>query len=178
VSRGERRQQSRSAARHNTLRFEGADQADFFGAFRCGRRPRARVLTYAPRTTDFVLKGTHDGFVYLPGKPRHIRHFEVMRDSVTIHDHIEGQSDRQPAVTFLLHPACEVAVVDRQARIVQDGVEIVLDSTVPLTLEPAVWWPDKGVELKTHRLRAKFAPGERHAVTALRLLPTPRGFGR
>jgi uncharacterized heparinase superfamily protein len=166
---GERRQRSRSAASHNTLCFEGADQADFFGAFRCGRRPRAQVLTYAPRAADFVLEGTHEGFAYLPGKPRHIRHFEVARDSVTIHDRIEGQSDRQAAVTFLLHPACEVALVDRQARIVRDGIEIVLDSTVSLTLEPAVWWPDKGVELKTHRLRAKFAPGERHVVTALRL---------
>lgn len=167
-SAGERRQQSRSAASHNTLCFEGADQADFFGAFRCGRRPRARVLAYAPRAAGFVLEGTHDGFAYLPGKPSHIRQFEVTRDSVSIHDRIEGQSDRPAAITFLLHPACEVAVADRQARIARDGIEAVLDSTLPLTLEPAVWWPDKGVELKTHRLRAKFTPGARGAVTVLR----------
>jgi hypothetical protein len=57
-----------------------------------------------------MLEGTHDGFAYLPGKPSHIRQFEVTRDSVTIHDRIEGQSDQQAAITFLLHPAREVAV--------------------------------------------------------------------
>ena len=40
---GARRQAARSAASHNTLCLEGADQADFFGAFRCGRRPNVEV---------------------------------------------------------------------------------------------------------------------------------------
>ena len=39
---GPRRAASRSAASHNTLCFDGLDQADFFGAFRCGRRPMSR----------------------------------------------------------------------------------------------------------------------------------------
>ena len=43
---GEKRQRARAAWSHNTLCFEGADQADFFGAFRCGRRPNVMVLTY------------------------------------------------------------------------------------------------------------------------------------
>jgi uncharacterized heparinase superfamily protein len=166
---GGRRQQSRGAASHNTLCFAGADQADFFGAFRCGRRPRAQVLTYAPGAVGFTLEGTHDGFCYLPGKPSHIRRFEVTRESVAIHDRIEGQPDRQAAIAFLLHPACAVSVADRQACIAQDGIEIVLDSTLPLKLEPAVWWPDKGVELSTHRLRAEFTSGERGAVSVLRV---------
>ena len=40
---GERRRLSRSAASHNTVCIEGADQADFFGAFRCGRRPNVSI---------------------------------------------------------------------------------------------------------------------------------------
>ncbi len=36
---GPRRRAARAASSHNTLCFDGLDQADFFGAFRCGRRP-------------------------------------------------------------------------------------------------------------------------------------------
>jgi uncharacterized heparinase superfamily protein len=165
---GKRRQQSRSAAYHNTLCFAGADQAEFFGAFRCGRRPRVRTLAYIPHAAGFKLKGTHDGFAHLPGAPSHIRMFDVKPDCVTIRDQIAGRSDRNAAITFLLHPACEVAVAGRQARISQGGVEIAMDCTLPLALEPAVWWPDKGVEVNTHRLRARFMPGMTEAVTTLR----------
>ena len=70
---GERRRRSRTAESHNTLCFEGADQADFFGAFRCGRRPNVKILKYEPSEDGFVLEGTHDGFAHLDGAPRHIR---------------------------------------------------------------------------------------------------------
>jgi glycosyltransferase involved in cell wall biosynthesis/uncharacterized heparinase superfamily protein len=90
---GNRRRKSRSAANHNTLCFEGSDQADFFGDFRVGRRPTARVLKYEERPDGFLLQGTHDGFSHLPGRPQHVRRFESEKGRLTIADWITGKSD-------------------------------------------------------------------------------------
>ena len=47
---GERRARARAAASHNTLCFDGADQADFFGSFRCGEGPMSpcAITSHAP----------------------------------------------------------------------------------------------------------------------------------
>lgn len=174
-SAGERRQQSRGAAEHNTLCLDGADQADFFGAFRCGRRPKVRVLAYEAGLDGFALEGSHDGFGYLPGEPSHVRRFEITGGAITIRDRVGGETDRVASIAFLLHPACDISIAGREAHIRRSGVEVVLNCTVPLRLEPAVWWPDMGVEERTQRLRAMLPPGERHAVTTLRVLAPLQG---
>lgn len=156
---GPRRQQARSAASHNTLCFEGADQADFFGAFRCGRRPKAKVTSYERRGEGFMLEGTHDGFDYLPGHPRHFRRFDADREQLVITDRIKGESNRSARIAFLLHPGVEVSCSGQTARLGRDGTAIEVTSSLPFKLESAVWWPDIGVEQTTHRLVVQLAPG-------------------
>ncbi|MEO0730347.1 MAG: alginate lyase family protein, partial [Pseudomonadota bacterium] len=70
---GEKRSTSRAAASHNTLSLEGTDQAEFFGAFRCGRRPNVTTRNYSPTDDGFILEGSHDGYAHLPGRPIHVR---------------------------------------------------------------------------------------------------------
>ncbi len=175
-SAGERRQQSRAAAHHNTLCFADADQADYFGAFRCGRRPKVEALAYEARGTGFTLEGTHDGFSHLAGKPRHVRRFEATPEVVTIEDRIVGRADRPAAVALLLHPECEVSTAGAEARVRREDVVVAISCTVPWRVEPAVWWPDMGVEMATHRLKAVLVPGQSRAVTTLRVLS--RGSAR
>ena len=105
---GEKRARSRSASAHNTLCFSGADQAEFFGAFRCGRRPDVTVHRFEPGPASFVLEGSHDGFAILPGKPRHSRRFEASATRLLIQDSISGQPDRPAALHFLFHPDVHV----------------------------------------------------------------------
>jgi glycosyltransferase involved in cell wall biosynthesis/uncharacterized heparinase superfamily protein len=167
---GSRRQAARSAANHNTLCFAGADQANFFGAFRCGRRPNVEVLEYAPRADGFALAGTHDGFRHLPGRPRHVRRFEARRREILIQDRIEGRSDRAASIGFLLHPGAHVEVSGHEARIVCRAAKIEMLSTLPICVEQAVWWPDMGCEHATHRLRIDVAPGVREVQTTLRVI--------
>jgi uncharacterized heparinase superfamily protein len=157
---GARRQAARSAASHNTLSIAGADQADFFGAFRCGRRPTAEVLRHQESEDGFVLEGAHNGYATLPGKPQHARRFEVSRDMISILDLVEGRPEAAVSVSFLLHPKCRVEMVEGGALITTDGVKVRLDCTAPLSLEAAVWWPDMGVEIPTHRLRASLPAGK------------------
>ena len=59
---GARRAASRTALSHNTLCFEGADQAEFFGAFRCGQRPDVQLLAFESDGERLRLEGAHDGF--------------------------------------------------------------------------------------------------------------------
>jgi uncharacterized heparinase superfamily protein len=164
---GEKRQRARAASSHNTLCFEGADQAEFFGAFRCGRRPNVAVLSYEPRPDGFVLEGTHDGFRTLAGSPRHVRRFEVGPERIVIHDRIEGASSHTARIGFLLHPGTEAVVESRSARL-QQGVSVIkVTSSEPLEIQPAVWWPDMGLERKTSRLFLRLAPSAHNATIEL-----------
>jgi hypothetical protein len=164
---GEKRQRARTASSHNTLCFEGADQAEFFGAFRCGRRPNVAVLSYEPLPDGFVLEGTHDGFRTLAGSPRHVRRFEVGPERIVIHDRIEGASSHTARIGFLLHPGTEAVVESRSARL-QQGVSVIkVTSSEPLEIQPAVWWPDMGLERKTSRLFLRLAPPAHNATIEL-----------
>lgn len=163
---GPRRTMSRAAASHNTLSLQGADQADFFGAFRCGRRPAVTVRSYQTLTTGFVLEGSHDGFRHLPGRPSHVRRFEVTPRAVRIVDRIEGRCGEPAAIGFLLHPGCKAEHTPAGACIIMTGTtRIVLTCSATVEIEPAVWWPDMGVEQSTVRLRTRLVQGQSEIVS-------------
>lgn len=164
---GEKRRQSRAASHHNTLCFDGADQADFFGAFRCGRRPNVTVRAYAATADGFTFEGTHDGFARLPGSPRHIRRFDASPNSLEIVDTIEGNPQLPAFVTFLLHPSASVTTTAQGVTIEQQDATTSISSSLPIAIEPAVWWPGMGYEQATHRLRITLPPSTRSATTRL-----------
>ncbi len=175
---GERRRRSRSAASHNTLCFDGADQADFFGSFRCGRRPNVELLAYQASGDGFKLEATHDGFRNLPGSPRHIRRFEATASRIDIEDRIEGTTARAASIGFLLHPAVDVAIFGQEARIRLGGIDIAMSSSRPMGVEAAVWWPDMGAEQQTKRLRITVPPGVGTVTTAISLSHSNHGLGQ
>lgn len=150
---GDRRKASRSAASHNTLCFDGADQADFFGAFRCGRRPDVEVLAYEETVDGFVIEGAHNGFRSLGGAPRHVRRFEATPVGLAIYDRIEGRRLQSASIGYLLHPECHVEAAGLEAQVSRGGAVIRVTSTRPILVEDAVWWPDMGFERETKRLR-------------------------
>lgn len=165
---GEKRQRARSTLSHNTLCFEGADQADFFGAFRCGRRPNVTVLAYEQCGGGFVLEGTHDGFCHLPGKPRHVRRFEASPDRVLIRDRIEGTPNRPARIGFLLHPDAEATLAGTTATVRHGAGVIEMTCDAPMEIEPAVWWPCMGLERATSRLVMRLDPSVKSAVADIR----------
>jgi uncharacterized heparinase superfamily protein len=167
---GERRRRSRAAANHNTLCFEGADQADFFGAFRCGRRPNVEVMKYRMSGDGFVLEGTHDSFSRLHGAPRHIRRFEARSKRVTIHDCVNGAPVVPASVGFLLEPGVEVDVSGSNALLCQGASRIQMTSTLPIHVEDGVWWPNMGHEEPTKRLRISLTPDTSKLMTTFQVL--------
>jgi uncharacterized heparinase superfamily protein len=63
----------RSTRAHNTVEVEGADQCEFFGVFRVGRRGRPRDVAAEVTADGLHVAGWHDGYRRLPGRPIHHR---------------------------------------------------------------------------------------------------------
>ncbi len=166
---GPRRQKARHAASHNTLSLDGADQADFFGAFRCGRRPNIELRHYEPNADGFVLVGSHDGYCGLPGRPRHVRRFDVSATGVMIVDKIEGGTARAGRIGLLLHPDVNVSGGADRLQLARGAARVIVTSSRALIVEPAVWWPDMGVERPTQRLVIGLLPGAPEVTTTLRI---------
>jgi uncharacterized heparinase superfamily protein len=167
---GARRQHSRAALNHNTLCLDDADQADFFGSFRCGRRPNVEVLAYEQTTDGFLLEGMHDGFRHLRGSPVHVRRFAVSSRKVVIRDRLTGRPDRGATIAFLLAPGVKTEVDGMRATIRKCGTLVHMTSSSPIAIEDAVWWPDMGHEMATSRLRVRLAAGSQEAVTTFAVI--------
>jgi uncharacterized heparinase superfamily protein len=77
----------RSTRAHSTIRVDGRDQFETWGAFRAGRLPDVK-LRYA---RDGVLEAS----VKLPGRVRHIRRVEWSTSVVIVRDRLEGRGTRK-----------------------------------------------------------------------------------
>ncbi len=171
---GPRRMAARSAATHNTLCYDGLDQAEFFGAFRCGRRPNVTVLAFDADDSHLVLKGTHDGF---GAAARHVRHFEVEPGRMRIVDAFDAPPGRPARLGFLLHPEAEVTRAGDGLLIARGCARVEMRCDVAMTVEGAVWWPDMGVERPTRRVTV--APdGARRRVVTIFTLRTAEDYGK
>jgi uncharacterized heparinase superfamily protein len=166
---GPRRRQSQTAMNHNTLCLEGADQAEFYSSFRCGRRPNVRVRRYYTRVAGFVLEGAHDGFAYLSGLPTHVRRFEVSEQMVRIADHLEGTANHTARLGFLLHSEVRITKSGQEVVLTRGDARVVMRSSHPFSIEDAVWWPDMGRELRTHRLVITVPPGDNNVISEWRI---------
>ncbi|MFC2108289.1 heparinase II/III family protein [Candidatus Bipolaricaulota bacterium] len=85
------RQYCRSTEAHNTVRLDGQEQSEIWGAFRVARRAKpGRVSTYSGE--GFVaFDGSHDGYVRLPERGIHRRRIVLLRDHVVVLDELQGR---------------------------------------------------------------------------------------
>ena len=156
---GERRIVSRATGSHNTIAIDGLDQGDFFGAHRCGRRPRPELIEFSESDGVLVLEGRHDGYRHLQGAPWHRRRFEAHPKILTIEDEITGEGDWVGRGGFLLHPEC-VAEPDGDDITLHSGdVLLRITSDAALRLESAEWFPDLYCTLPTQRIRFEVPQG-------------------
>jgi len=62
---GPQRHYERSTAAHNTLRIDGAEQAEIWGSFRIGRRPSVSSIRSRNCTASQFVQGAHFGYKHL-----------------------------------------------------------------------------------------------------------------
>jgi len=105
-TRGVARQWYRSTAAHNTVRLDGEDSLETWGAFRVGRRPKrqtGRILSSGDSTVRWA--GAHDAYRHLHGSPVHERFFCMNAGGVCVLDSISGKADHSVESFLHFHPA-------------------------------------------------------------------------
>lgn len=161
---GPRRVTTRSTLHHNTVSINDAEQCDFYGAHRCGRRANAQLLDWRPDREGIDLVGSHDGFDHLPGSPKHVRRFQYKPGHLVIEDRIQG-SPRSATASYLLHPSCRVELRGDIALISCGSLTVKILAPSVLRLEEAEWYPDLYVALPTIRLSLDLPKGDRGSRT-------------
>lgn len=91
----------RGTAAHNTIRIDGADQSEMWGAFRVARR--ARTFDLRTDNRSFV-EAAHDGYHRLRPKVTHRRRIELTGDGLIVSDLLEGHGQHKIELFFHIAP--------------------------------------------------------------------------
>ncbi len=109
----EERGYCRSTAAHNTVEINDQDQCEMWGAFRVARRGYPQEVLWWPSTDGFFLRGQHDGYRRLPGRPVHRRTIEWDRvQGLAVTDRITSSRAVKAISRLHLHPRCTIAAVN------------------------------------------------------------------
>ena len=106
---GPLRDYCRSTCAHNTVEIEGRDQAELWGAFRVGRRPRPQAVAWQQRGGAFELSAHHHGYRHLPGGPIHARTFRWRPEGrLELLDRVDASRSVRATARLHLHPSCHI----------------------------------------------------------------------
>lgn len=141
---GRRRAWSRSTAAHNTVTLNDCDQADFWGDFRCGRRPSLHNVSAEMDDTAgrFRLSGRHDGYANMPGRPLHERHFEVGAGTIRILDRIIGGRGQGITARLLLAPEAGLQMASDKAVARIADLVLSIRASGPIAARKVEYYPD------------------------------------
>lgn len=140
----------RSTRAHNTVEIAGADQCEFFGAFRVGRRGRPRDVTASVSPEGLHVAGWHDGYRRLRGRPVHHREIEMTTErALLVWDTVESGVAHEAVSRVRLAPGTSVAVeMPGRATVEAHGRPLVLEAFGGvLTLEEGLYAPRFGERL-------------------------------
>lgn len=160
---GEARSWQRSTAAHNTLRLDGRDQSEMWGAFRVGRRARAIHSSQGASDDCVWVAGAHDGYHPVI----HSRRIEVSHNGTQLRilDHLSGPPGWHGIeIYFYLAPGWEATCQDGDEVVVRHfasewKIRFAIPADLAAWIEPASYHPDFGLTVPTQRIRL-FAPVE------------------
>lgn len=97
------RARQRGTAAHNTVVVNGEDSSEVWGGFRVARRARPLDVKFMVGEVVWV-QGSHDGYRRLPGRPMHVRRWELDSGKLVVEDVVSGRYEWAEA-RFHFHPA-------------------------------------------------------------------------
>jgi uncharacterized heparinase superfamily protein len=108
---GPERQYERSSAAHNTVRVDSVDQAEIWGSFRVGTRPKVSRIAHGEVAGGHFLHGQHFGY-----KRRHVNHSRAilrLSDNAWIFvDILEGKGTHKIESFIHFHPSVQVSALN------------------------------------------------------------------
>ena len=103
---GEERQYERSTAAHNTVRVDRKDQAELWGSFRIGHRPKVGALTGDHLIDGLYLTGEHFGYRRIG--VTHRRTIIRKGEAWIVVDMLSGRGEHLVESFVHLHPSVQV----------------------------------------------------------------------
>ena len=154
---GEKRRISRATTSHNTLSIDQRDQCEMWGSFRSARKPRVDS-NVTSTTGEIIVRGRHDGYRRLSGKPIHHRQVRVKEDEICINDWVEGGHGQSAQAQLLLHPSCQVSEEEEGLVIDRDDIRVLILSASPMVIIETEWFPTFGKSYRTHQVVFRYGP--------------------
>ena len=142
---GAERDWVRSTRAHNTVEINRADQAEFFGAFRVGRRGRPHDVEARVSPEGLSVSGWHDGYRRLPGRPVHRRDLVLLAPGMlAVWDLVDSSLPTVSRVRFAPGARVRIDTVDA-ASIEVEGLSLSLKAFgATLSLEDGHYAPHFG----------------------------------
>jgi uncharacterized heparinase superfamily protein len=160
---GPERQRQRGTGAHNTVEIDNENSSEVWAGFRVARRAHPQGLSVMEEEGWRVVACGHDGYAWLPGKPRHRRTWRFGKERLIVGDNIEGRHGSAVAA-FHFHPALTPSAdTDALAGALVCVHETVLRWRVmkgSARIEPSTWHPEFGKRLASHRLLVTLSEGE------------------
>jgi uncharacterized heparinase superfamily protein len=119
------RHAQRGTAAHNTIRVDGEDSSEVWGAFRVARRARPLNVKTDQRT---FAEAAHDGYSRLKDPVIHVRRLDLSATELRITDTLQAKREHRAEIYFHLHP--------------QSEPKIQLDPKLTRAEESTLWYPE------------------------------------
>ena len=145
---GNVRLSDRGTAAHNTVEIDGRNQAELWGAFRCGRRPRITGAGLEKSGNDLHLSGAYKCPGGLLRPTLHDRTLRVVRGSLLVQDRIRARGSHRATSRLHLAPGVEAAAAENAIRLSRAGRSIgtLTWSGPPWQVATSVYHPSFGIE--------------------------------
>jgi uncharacterized heparinase superfamily protein len=155
--RGPMRDYNRSTAAHNTVAVEGCEQAEFWAAHRVGHRGRPREVSAAADGDSGTvrIRGAHDGFARLPGRPLHVREAALGPDGLKVRDRLTADPGRAAGAYFHFHPDCVLEREEETIRIRSSAGNLALRADQPMRIEESWYCPEYGLRIPNLAVRVE-----------------------
>lgn len=159
---GVERQRQRGTAAHNTVAINGRDSSEVWAGFRVARRARpvAGIVTDGEMLS---ATGSHDGYRWLPGSPRHSRRWDMASGRLEVVDQVTGRHERAEAF-FHFHPDLRSAAgAEPSAGVAFAEGGLCLHWRVKKgrgRIECSTWHPEFGVTIPAQCLVIELVDGE------------------
>ena len=155
---GTERQRQRSTAAHNTVEIDDADSSEVWAGFRVARRAHPIVRSIQRMNSAegdvLVIRGAHDGYRRLAGKPVHHRQWEFEQGRLRVSDTLSGIF-RKAISRFYLHP--DVRIDEQQTFHLPNGRRIVWSADGGRSrIVQSTWHPLFGESRANHCLEVHF----------------------
>lgn len=174
---GDKRNYSRSTKAHNTLTIDDEDQCEFYDSFRLAKRADVKTEKIIINDSFLNLSAEHNGYKKFTGNPIHKREFLVNESILKINDIVIGGNGQTVCARLLLHPECRAEIQAKKIIISRNDESIILYCTSSISIIPAKWFPDFGVEIDTKQIVLEYGIAPCEGEFSIELVNEPIGQG-